>query len=121
MKHLYGSDPLALQVMDTLDLQASRNEPNAVGVAVEPSPPTDPDGRLNAMKAALGRRIQARRKRRFDTIEAFAKTAGLNPAYAWRIEAGRQNLSLGTLLRVGAALHVTLADLFDGLEGGSRL
>ena len=75
-----------------------------------------PRGDTADVKAAMGERIGSLRKDRFETIEAFANAVGLNPAYAWRVEAGRQNLSLTTLCRISAALHVQLADLFIGID-----
>lgn len=36
--------------------------------------------------------------------------------YAWRVEAGRQNLNLKTLSRIAFALGMTMSDLLNGIE-----
>lgn len=68
------------------------------------------------MSAALGGRVRALRERAGMTQEAFARAAGMNKGYAWRVEAGRQNLSLRSLGRVALVLGVSMSELFDGIE-----
>ena len=46
----------------------------------------------------------------------LAEAASMDPNYLWRIEAGRQNLSLRNVARLAKALGVTLAALLDGID-----
>ena len=60
----------------------------------------------------MGQRAAELRRARGLTQEALAEKLGmLAPNYA-RIEQGRQNVTLDTLVRVAKALAVPLADLF---------
>lgn len=64
----------------------------------------------------MGRRIADLRRQAGMTSVAFAEAAGMSPAYAWRVEAGRQNLNLVSLSRIAIALDVPLTAIFDGIE-----
>jgi len=66
--------------------------------------------------AAVGSRIRALRERSGMSQGAFAAAAGMNERYAWRVEHGRQNLSLLTLGRAALALGVSPAAFFEGVE-----
>lgn len=48
--------------------------------------------------------------------QELARRMGVSSAYLWRVEDGRQNLSLRTLGRLAKSLGVTLAELFEGIE-----
>jgi transcriptional regulator with XRE-family HTH domain len=62
----------------------------------------------------LGRRIAELRRERGFTQEAAAEKLGMLAANYARIEQGRQNLTIDTLLRITRMLggDVTIADLF---------
>ena len=64
---------------------------------------------------AVGARIRELREAAGMTQESFATATGMNPDYVWRIEAGRQNLSLKTLGRAALALDRPLTALFEGI------
>ena len=69
-------------------------------------------------KRALGRRLKALRKRAALTQEQLAERAGINSKYISGIERGRENPTLGTLLRLAMELGAHPAELFDfDLEG----
>lgn len=60
----------------------------------------------------VGRRMAELRRSRGLTQEACAERIGmLTPNYA-RIEQGRQNVTIDTLVRIGRALDVRVAELF---------
>lgn len=61
---------------------------------------------------AIGRRIAEVRNERGLTQEEFAERFGCSLKYVQRIEAGRQNLSVRSLVRLANALRIRTADLF---------
>jgi transcriptional regulator with XRE-family HTH domain len=62
---------------------------------------------------ALGRRVAEIRVRRNRTQEEFAEDLDVSLKYVQRIEAGRANLSVRSLVRVANALHVPLKEFFS--------
>jgi len=65
---------------------------------------------------SVGGRIRDLRVAAGHSQKSFAEAAGMNNNYAWRVEAGRQNLNLKTLSRIAIALNMTMADLLKGIE-----
>lgn len=65
---------------------------------------------------AVGSRIRELRIASGRSQQSFAEAAGMSNNYAWRVEAGRQNLSLKTLSRIAIALGTSMADLLAGIE-----
>lgn len=61
----------------------------------------------------LGRRVREVRTDRGWTQEAAAERLGIDVRELQRIEAGRVNLTLHTLLRLTRALGTPIRDLFD--------
>ena len=61
--------------------------------------------------AAVGRRVRAARTERGWTLDQLAARSGVSRRMIVNVEAGTTNASIGTLLRLAASLHVTLADL----------
>lgn len=66
----------------------------------------------------LGRRVRELRQDRGWTVEEAAERFGIEPAHVRRIEAGRTNPSLATLVSIARALSTELADLLD--RAGAR-
>lgn len=65
-----------------------------------------------AAQKDLGRRVAELRRDRGHTQESIAEALGmLAPNYA-RIEQGRQNVTLDTIVRIAKVLDVGLPDLF---------
>lgn len=62
--------------------------------------------------AQLGRRLREVRQARGWTVEEASERYGVEPAHVRRIEAGRTNPSLATLLSIAHAVSTDLADLF---------
>ncbi len=62
--------------------------------------------------AQLGRQLKERRQKLEWTVEEAAERYGIEPAHVRRIEAGRTNPSLATLLSIADALSTELAELF---------
>jgi transcriptional regulator with XRE-family HTH domain len=62
--------------------------------------------------AQLGRQLKERRQKLGWTVEEAAERYGIEPAHVRRIEAGRTNPSLATLLSIADALSTELAELF---------
>jgi transcriptional regulator with XRE-family HTH domain len=50
------------------------------------------------------------------TATQLAQLAGMDVNYLWRIEAGRQNLSLRNVARLAKAMGITLSQLLDGVD-----
>jgi len=68
--------------------------------------------RPEAAQRSVGLRIRELRQARGETQESFAGKLGmLSPNYA-RVEQGRANVTLGTLVRIANGLKVELAELF---------
>ena len=61
----------------------------------------------------LGRRVREQRQDRGWTVEEASERFGIEPAHVRRIEAGRTNPSLATLVSIARALSLDLNDLFD--------
>lgn len=78
----------------------------------------DDEGRTDrALAVEVGRRIAALRARRgVESQQELATRAGMAKAYVWRLEAGRQDVSLRNLARLCRALDVTLSELLDGID-----
>lgn len=64
----------------------------------------------------LGMRIRFLRKERKLSQEDLALEAGINPKYLCDIEKGRRNMTLDILLKICQALHISLVDLFKGIN-----
>ena len=45
--------------------------------------------------------------------EGFADKLGLSRAYISRVESGKQNITLESLIKICAGLNITLRDFFD--------
>lgn len=67
--------------------------------------------KLDAYLRELGERMRELRKRRGWTQQQLATAAGLTRAYIVSVEAGKQNLSIGVVIRIANALEVPLKDL----------
>lgn len=63
---------------------------------------------------ALGRRLRAARAARDWTLDDLADASGVSRRMVVTIEAGRGNATLGTLLRLAAAVEIPLAELVGG-------
>lgn len=60
----------------------------------------------------LGLRVRQLREAAGLTLEGASSNAELDLAHWQKIEAGKVNVTLGTMLRVAGALHAEVADLF---------
>lgn len=65
---------------------------------------------------AVGARVRELRAAAGMTQDALAAATGMNPDFVWRVEAGRQNLSLKTIGRLALALDVPLTAFFEGIS-----
>jgi transcriptional regulator with XRE-family HTH domain len=61
----------------------------------------------------VGMRIQRLREKRELSQEALSKKAGVSRGYLARLETGRHDPSLSTLIKIGKALKVKVSDLVD--------
>ena len=61
----------------------------------------------------IGRKVAELRAARGLTQEQLAEQAGIDPTYLQRIEGGRLNLTVRTLVLVAAALGCAPKDLFE--------
>lgn len=76
---------------------------------VEPSP-------VDALLLAVGARITTLRTESELLPHQLAERAGMDQNYLWRIEAGRQNLSLRNTARLAKAFGLSLSQLLDGID-----
>jgi transcriptional regulator with XRE-family HTH domain len=60
----------------------------------------------------LGRRVAELRAARGLTQERFAEEADITAQYLQRVEAGRENMTVRSLVRMAGLLHVSITDLF---------
>jgi DNA-binding XRE family transcriptional regulator len=60
----------------------------------------------------LGRRVAELRAARGLTQERFAEEADITAQYLQRVEAGRENMTVRSLVRMASLLHVSITDLF---------
>jgi transcriptional regulator with XRE-family HTH domain len=66
----------------------------------------------------LGKRVHDLRIAKGWSQEEFAHICGVHRTYAGQIERGEKNLSFGNLLKIAAALSITVSELLSGLEDG---
>jgi transcriptional regulator with XRE-family HTH domain len=66
----------------------------------------------------LGERLRELRKGRRLTLQQVATASGLSKAFVSQLESGSANPSLASLKRVGDALGIPLAALFEGFPNG---
>ncbi len=74
----------------------------------EPSPDADP-------RAIFGANLRAAREHAELTQEALGHAADFHPTEVTRIEKGRRNPGLLTIVKLAKALDVSAGDLLDGL------
>lgn len=71
---------------------------------------------MNEPLKEIADRVATRRTELELTQEQLAKIIGLQRTSVANIEAGRQNLTIKTLLALCAALEITPSELFDGIQ-----
>ncbi len=64
----------------------------------------------------MGERIVRLREKRDLAPYQLAELAGMDANYLWRIEAGRQNLSLRNVARLAKAFDISLSELLEGVN-----
>jgi len=69
-----------------------------------------------ALLKALGQRIRELRLKRGYSQEGFADRCGVHRTFMGTVERGESNLSFQNLVKVSAALEITLSQLLSGLE-----
>jgi len=70
---------------------------------------------LQDVQKVVGRNIKAIRGRKGVTQDQLAELAGLNRVHLYRIETGRQSMTLRTLKVIADALDVKMRDLIGNL------
>ena len=65
----------------------------------------------SAVTVAFGTAVRALRRERGYTQETFAARAGIDRSYLGAIERGECSVSMGTILRLAAALEVTATEV----------
>lgn len=63
----------------------------------------------------LGERIRAARTAAGMSQQDVADASGMKQGFVWRIEAGRQNLTVRNLDRMATAVGTTMSALLDGV------
>jgi transcriptional regulator with XRE-family HTH domain len=70
---------------------------------------------LQDVQRSVGQRIKAIRSKKGVPQEQLAELAGLNRVHLYRIETGRQSMTLRTLKVIADALDVRMRDLVGNL------
>jgi XRE family transcriptional regulator, regulator of sulfur utilization len=70
---------------------------------------------LQDVQKAVGQNIKAIRSKKGVTQDQLAELAGLNRVHLYRIETGRQSMTLRTLKIIADALDVKMRDLIGNL------
>jgi transcriptional regulator with XRE-family HTH domain len=65
----------------------------------------------------LGVRIKELRRKAGYSQESFADSVGLHRTAMGHLETGRHDHRLSTLIRVARGLHISLAELVEGIDG----
>jgi transcriptional regulator with XRE-family HTH domain len=68
----------------------------------------------------FGRRVRELREKAGLTLERASSEAEMDLAHWQKIEAGKVNVTLGTMMRVANALGTKLADFFPRVRRSSR-
>jgi transcriptional regulator with XRE-family HTH domain len=68
---------------------------------------------LDHLTQSLARNLKRRRQERGYTLDALAARAGVSRGMLIQIEQGRTNPSVGTVVKVGDALGVSITTLLD--------
>lgn len=68
----------------------------------------------------VGKRIRELRNIKGPSQEALADLADFERAYFWKLENGKVNCTLETLVRVAEALEVDIAELFQKPTGRAK-
>lgn len=79
-----------------------------------PSQEVRASARYQAELRALGLRVRALREAQALTLEAAGEAMDIDATHLQKIEAGRINLTMVTLVRIADGLKVSLRDLFGG-------
>src|SRR5215472_18603810 len=69
-----------------------------------------------AAQRQLGRKIRTMRQSRGLTQEAFARMCGITAGRMWKLENGRVNATLATLVRISNQLETQPAELLRGIH-----
>ncbi|MDT0610983.1 helix-turn-helix domain-containing protein [Streptomyces lancefieldiae] len=72
---------------------------------------------LDLLTRSLARNVKRRRAERGFTLDALAARAGVSRGMLIQIEQARTNPSIGTVVKIGDALGVSLATLLDREQG----
>jgi XRE family transcriptional regulator, regulator of sulfur utilization len=70
---------------------------------------------LQDIDRAVGERIRKIRKKKGITQDQLADLAGLNRTHLYRLESGKQSMTLGTLQLIAVALDVRIGEIVRGL------
>lgn len=70
---------------------------------------------LQDVQKVVGRKIKAIRGKKGVTQDQLAELAGLNRVHLYRIETGRQSMTLRTLKIIADALDVKMRDLIGNM------
>ncbi|MEK7440244.1 MAG: helix-turn-helix transcriptional regulator [Chloroflexota bacterium] len=73
---------------------------------------------VNSKKSVLikfGAKVREERLKRKLSQEALAEKADLHRTYIGMIERGEKNITLGNIIKIAAALDVSVSDLVEGL------
>ncbi len=102
---------LARWKVEDLDFNVAPDLMNGMNLALTVSCSGRPKADLMEYLAAIGQRIRALRTTTGHTQAQLAESAGLNRAYIVSVERGKQNVSMGVIIKIANALGVTVEQL----------
>lgn len=80
-----------------------------------------PDGRRDPIDVSVGARIRLIRKMRGWSQQALAEAVGVSFQQVQKYESGANRVSASMLVRIAAALGVSIAELFGAVEAASQV
>lgn len=75
---------------------------------------------MGDLRSAFGQKVRDLRLHRGWSQETLAERAAMHWTYISGLERGRRNPGLNALGQLAHALNLTVSDLLDGLESGTR-
>lgn len=102
---------LARRRIEDFDLNVASDLMNGMNLALTASRWGRPKADLMEYLAAIGRRVRELRTTSGHTQAQLAESAGLNRAYIVSVERGKQNISMGVIIKIANALGVAVEQL----------
>ncbi len=105
--------PVAQKVVPAKSIPRAKKAPEVKPTAVAPSPPEPPaEVQPDPVLLYIARVVHKARKEMGLSQLALSKKAHCNSTAVFMVEAGRQNMTIRSLMQLAAALNLQIGDLF---------